>query len=123
MIFLNILLKWKRCLKLIIKLNYKVDPDDAFSVVPYEKGFCLLKYLEKLVGKENFQTIFRDYIIKFTNKSITYIDYISVFEEHVKKIYGNQADEILKKIDWDRWIFSKGDLIQKVEFSNNVNQI
>lgn len=77
----------------------------------------MLKYLEKLIGKENFQTIFRDYIIKFTNKSITYKDYISVFEEHVKKIYGNQADEILKKIDWDRWIFSKGDLIEKVEFS------
>ena len=24
-----------------------VDPDDAFSIVPYEKGFHLLRYLER----------------------------------------------------------------------------
>ena len=27
-----------------------VDPDDAFSTIPYEKGFLLLFYLETLVG-------------------------------------------------------------------------
>ncbi len=27
-----------------------IDPDDAFSSVPYEKGFALLYYLEQLVG-------------------------------------------------------------------------
>ena len=27
-----------------------VDPDDAFSTVPYEKGFALLFYLENLLG-------------------------------------------------------------------------
>ena len=27
-----------------------VDPDDAFSTVPYEKGYALLYYLEKLLG-------------------------------------------------------------------------
>ena len=27
-----------------------VDPDDAFSTVPYEKGFSLLMYLEQLLG-------------------------------------------------------------------------
>ena len=27
-----------------------VDPDDAFSVVPYEKGSAFLWYLEDLVG-------------------------------------------------------------------------
>ena len=26
------------------------DPDDAFSSVPYEKGFALLYYLQKLAG-------------------------------------------------------------------------
>lgn len=28
----------------------EVDPDDAFSSVPYEKGFALLYHLEELVG-------------------------------------------------------------------------
>ena len=27
-----------------------IDPDDAFSTVPYEKGFNLLMYLEQLLG-------------------------------------------------------------------------
>lgn len=27
-----------------------VDPDDAFSTVPYEKGSALLMYLEQLLG-------------------------------------------------------------------------
>jgi leukotriene-A4 hydrolase len=30
------------------------DPDDAFSSIPYEKGFTFLFFLEKLVGKEKF---------------------------------------------------------------------
>ena len=31
------------------------DPDDAFSRVPYEKGFNLLWRLEGIVGTENFE--------------------------------------------------------------------
>lgn len=30
------------------------DPDDAFSSIPYEKGFTFLSHLEKLVGKEKW---------------------------------------------------------------------
>jgi leukotriene-A4 hydrolase len=39
--------------KLIVDLKGK-DPDDAFSSIPYEKGFTFLYYLEKLVGKEKW---------------------------------------------------------------------
>lgn len=39
--------------KLIVDLKGK-DPDDAFSSVPYEKGFNFLFYLENLVGKTKF---------------------------------------------------------------------
>lgn len=39
--------------KLIVDLKGK-DPDDAFSSVPYEKGFNFLFYLENLVGKPKF---------------------------------------------------------------------
>lgn len=28
----------------------EVDPDEAFSSVPYEKGFALLYHLEELLG-------------------------------------------------------------------------
>ena len=39
--------------KLIIDLKGK-DPDDAFSRIPYEKGFTFLYHLEKMLGKEKF---------------------------------------------------------------------
>lgn len=39
--------------KLVIDLKGK-DPDDAFSSIPYEKGFNFLFHLENLVGKEKF---------------------------------------------------------------------
>ena len=43
------MLKNGPCTRLIPDLK-GVDPDDAFSIVPYEKGFTLLFYLETLLG-------------------------------------------------------------------------
>lgn len=80
----------------------------------------MLKYLENLVGKENFQHIFRDYIIKFTHQSISHLDYISVFEVNVKAIYGEKADDILNQINWDKWIFSPGQVHEKIELSITI---
>lgn len=39
--------------KLITDLKGK-DPDDAFSSIPYEKGFNFLFHIENLVGKPKF---------------------------------------------------------------------
>jgi leukotriene-A4 hydrolase len=41
------------------------DPDDAFSSVPYEKGFNLLYYLEGLVGSDAFEGFAKSYITKY----------------------------------------------------------
>lgn len=38
---------------MVIDLKGK-DPDDAFSSIPYEKGFNFLFHLENLVGKDKF---------------------------------------------------------------------
>lgn len=96
-----------------------MDPNDAFSVVPYEKGFCLLKYLENLIGKENFQKIFRDYIKRFARKSVSYHDYINVFNENIKNLYSEkEADEILKIVDWEKWIFTCGEVHEHLDFRN-----
>jgi leukotriene-A4 hydrolase len=98
-----------------------VDPDDGFSVVPYEKGYTFIYYLETLVGKENFQTILRKYINTFALKSISHQDFRKLFEEEVKNIYGaNAENEILSKIDWDSWIKTKGQPIQTFQFSKKI---
>ena len=39
--------------KLVVDLKGK-DPDDAFSTVPYEKGFTFLYYLERQIGREKW---------------------------------------------------------------------
>jgi len=41
--------------KMIVDLKGK-DPDDAFSSVPYEKGFNFLYYLDRLIGREKWDT-------------------------------------------------------------------
>ncbi len=38
------------------------DPDVAYSSVPYEKGFCLLHYMESVVGSDVFLHFTRHYI-------------------------------------------------------------
>ena len=40
---------------LVIKNNGDIDPDDAFSRIPYEKGFSLLWYLQSIFGAEKFE--------------------------------------------------------------------
>lgn len=47
------------------------DPDDAFSSVPYEKGFNLLYYLETLLGANTFETFMRSYYQNFTHQSVS----------------------------------------------------
>jgi leukotriene-A4 hydrolase len=39
--------------KLVTNLKGE-DPDDAFSSIPYEKGYVFLDYLEKLVGRNEW---------------------------------------------------------------------
>lgn len=83
-----------------------VDPDDAFSTVPYEKGFTLLYYLENLVGGPDvFEPFLRSYIDNFKYQSIStaqWKDYLySYFHEMVDK-------GVFKDVDWDAWFYSTG---------------
>lgn len=91
--------------KLIPNLKGR-DPDDAFSSIPYEKGFTFLFYLEKLVGKEKFDTFIPHYFNKFARKSVdsqefkqTFIDFFSTDPE---------ASDQIQKIDWDTWYYAPG---------------
>ncbi|MEK7388917.1 MAG: M1 family metallopeptidase [Elusimicrobiota bacterium] len=48
-----------------------VDPDEAFSVVPYEKGARFVVALERAVGEERFDRFVKDYMKTFRFQSIT----------------------------------------------------
>jgi len=88
--------------KLVVDLK-GIDPDDAFSVIPYEKGSTFLWYLEQLVGGgETFEPFLRSYYDKFKYKSITSDMFKSYFLEYFSGV------EAVKEVDWETWFFSTG---------------
>ncbi|XP_067860717.1 leukotriene A-4 hydrolase [Heptranchias perlo] len=80
------------------------DPDDAFSSVPYEKGFALLYHLEELLGGPDvFMGFLKAYIQIFAYSSVTTEDWKKCLYS-----YFNNKAEILNKVDWKAWFHSPG---------------
>lgn len=96
------------------------DPDDAFSTVPYEKGFNFLYFLESITGKDQFRSILRSYIQKFRLQSIEYTDWQTHFTTQVNGLFdASTAQSILAKVDWDKWINQPGKPIVDNDFTNS----
>lgn len=58
---------------------------------------------------EDFQNFIRDYILTYSQKSITYIEFRLHFEQYVTKNYNaTRSAEVLQQIDWDAWITQGG---------------
>ena len=56
----------------VLRLHLEgIDPDDAFSSIPYEKGARLVAALEREVGEERFHRFLRDYMDAHRFTSIT----------------------------------------------------
>ncbi|TKR80495.1 hypothetical protein L596_014562 [Steinernema carpocapsae] len=89
--------------KLITDLK-GVDPDDSYSVVPYEKGSAFLMYIEQQIGSnERFEEFLKQYLTKFKYQSITTDDwkaYLEQFFADKKPVLGN--------IDFDTWLKTAG---------------
>lgn len=77
-----------------------VDPDEVYSLVPYEKGYLFLVALEKVVGREAFDTFLRGYIEKFRFTSIN----TATLEAHLKEA----LPEAAAKVDFETWIRGSG---------------
>jgi hypothetical protein len=52
-----------------------IDPDEAFSQIPYEKGYAFLRTIEDRVGRDAFTAWLRDYITAFRFQSLTTDDF------------------------------------------------
>ncbi|KAI4278911.1 MAG: hypothetical protein L6R38_005126, partial [Xanthoria sp. 2 TBL-2021] len=91
--------------KLVIDLKGK-DPDDAFSSVPYEKGFHFLYHLEKLLGKEQWDPFIPHYFSKYKGKSLDSYDFKSTLLEFFEK--DAAATKKLGEVDWDAWFYQPG---------------
>ncbi len=92
---------------LVTTLKEGGDPDDNFSIVPYEKGFCLLSYLEHIIDKENnrpedynFDNFMWEFFKRFAHQTVTTEDFLSMFSA--------KFPEISKMVDWNSWLYAPG---------------
>ncbi|KAL2170927.1 hypothetical protein VTG60DRAFT_4189 [Thermothelomyces hinnuleus] len=104
------------------KLSIKhdgIDPDDAFSTVPYEKGFHFIWSLDRLVGRENFDKFIPYYFNKWQNKSLDSYEFKDTFLEFFgAPEYAGLKDK-LAEIDWEGRFFNTG-LPPKPEFNTSL---
>src|SRR6266571_2318158 len=60
-----------------------VDPDEAYSTVPYEKGYLFLRRLEELAGRDRWDRFLRDYLERFRFQSIVTDDFLRFLDERL----------------------------------------
>jgi leukotriene-A4 hydrolase len=77
-----------------------IDPDEVFSLIPYEKGYAFLRALEDQAGREAFTRWLRSYIEAFRFQSITTDD----FEAHFRRALPG----VLEAVDAPRWLDGEG---------------
>ncbi|SPQ94386.1 unnamed protein product (mitochondrion) [Plasmodiophora brassicae] len=80
-----------------------IDPDDAFSSVPYEKGFNLLFYLENLFGRHQFESFLQWFIARHQFSTVDTDDFIT----DVRSRFAAEPDK-LTQIDWNAWLHTPG---------------
>jgi len=92
-----------------------VDPDDAFSRVPYEKGSTFLWYLEDLVGgAEQMEPFLKSYYKKFAYESIDSDQFKQYFLDYFR------SNTRVGEIDWDTWLYSPGMPPYKPKFDDSL---
>jgi hypothetical protein len=57
-----------------------IDPDEAFSVVPYEKGYLFLVLLEQRVGRPAFDAMLKAYLGAHRFGAVTTDEFLAVVE-------------------------------------------
>jgi leukotriene-A4 hydrolase len=87
--------------RLVLDIGDK-DPDDAYSIVAYEKGFTLLLSLERRVGTKEFEAFFQAYVSRFAAHTLSSQDFKEFFQ------YIFEGNDKIKDIDWDAWFHQPG---------------
>lgn len=77
-----------------------VDPDEAYSQVPYEKGYLFLRALEEAAGRERFDAFLRAYVTRFRFQSITTSDFLGVV--------GEMLPDATERVQAGQWLYGTG---------------
>ena len=73
-----------------------IDPDEVFSLVPYEKGAQFVLLLENAVGRERFDQFLLKYIHTFHFQSITTDEFLTFLEQELPGVY--------QQVQGPRWV-------------------
>jgi len=102
----------------LVPLLDNVDPDDAFSAVPYEKGLALLNYLTQIVGgRPQFEEFAVAYIAQFKRKTLTSAEFRDFFLSYCE---GREIDA--SAVDWDAWFFVPGMPVVDLVFPDKLGE-
>ncbi len=77
-----------------------IDPDDAFSSLPYEKGSRFLALLERTAGRERFDAFVRAYMARFRFGALTTEEFMAFLEERLPRLAA--------QVDADAWLNEPG---------------
>jgi leukotriene-A4 hydrolase len=77
-----------------------IDPDEAFSRIPYEKGYFFLRTLEEAAGREAFSRWLRSYLQAFRFGAITTDDFTAHLE--------GELPGLLERVEAPRWLEREG---------------
>ncbi|KAF2663974.1 putative leukotriene A-4 hydrolase like protein [Microthyrium microscopicum] len=91
--------------KLVLNLDSK-DPDDAFSSIPYEKGYVFIDYLEKLVSREKWDKFIPHYFGTWKLKSLDSFEFKATLLDFFAS--DSEATNLLNSVAWDDWFYKPG---------------
>ncbi|WP_426753683.1 M1 family metallopeptidase [Myxococcus sp. Y35] len=77
-----------------------VDPDEAFSQIPYEKGYLLLRAMEDAAGRPAFDEFLRRYLATYRFRALTTEEFVAFAE---KELPG-----VLAKVDAEAYLHRPG---------------
>lgn len=77
-----------------------IDPDDAFSTVPYDKGELFLRSIEGAIGRERFDNFVKRYLDAFRFRALTTEEFLAFTER--------ELPGVLSTVGADRWVHGEG---------------
>lgn len=110
--------------RLVIPFNRGENPDDAYSVIPYEKGSNFLLHLERtLGGLDVFLPYVKNYVETFTGQSITTDTWKDHLYDYFRKNGGSEKIAALDSVKWDAWLNGEGlDLPDTISYDKTKAQ-
>ncbi len=70
-----------------------------------------------MTGNDHFQKILKQYISTYRLLSVKYQDFQNIYNNYVKQNLPN-PDDIIKKANWDVWLFQPGFPVETIDFTN-----